>query len=77
MALCIRSSDNVPYFANNGDAYEVNETYHTECNRRISVFRGNAQNTTYGVRDEYRIGGQALLSFLEGWQDKVSSLGCF
>lgn len=73
----IRSSDNVPYFANDGDAYEVNETYHTECNRRISVFRGNAQNTTYGVRDEYRIGGQALLSFLEGWQDKVSSLGCF
>ncbi|EIW51258.1 uncharacterized protein TRAVEDRAFT_54722, partial [Trametes versicolor FP-101664 SS1] len=73
----IRSSDNVPYFANDGDAYEVNETYHTECNRRISVFRGNAQNTTYGVRDEYRIGGQALLSFLEGWQDKTKQfLAC-
>ena len=68
----IRASDNVPFFANDGDAYEVNEAYHTECNRRISLFRGNAQSTTYGVRDEYRIGGQGLLSFLEGWKDKVS-----
>ncbi|KAI0323641.1 hypothetical protein GY45DRAFT_1264276 [Cubamyces sp. BRFM 1775] len=67
----IRSSDNLPYFAKDGDAYETNETYHAECNRRLSLFRGNAQNTTYGVRDEYRIGGQALLSFLQGWQDKT------
>ncbi|KAI0667341.1 hypothetical protein C8Q78DRAFT_982564, partial [Trametes maxima] len=69
----IRASDNVPYFANDGDAYEVNETYHKECQRRISLFRGNAQSTTYGVRDEYRIGGQALLCFLSSWKDKSHS----
>ena len=72
----IRASDNVPFFAEDGDAYEVNETYMTECNRRIELFRGNARNTTFGVRDEYRMGGEALLEFLDDLQSNVSVHFC-
>ncbi|RPD56761.1 hypothetical protein L227DRAFT_587985 [Lentinus tigrinus ALCF2SS1-6] len=56
-----RPSDNRPFFAEDGNAYDVNETYMNECQCRISLFRGKSVNTTYGVRDEYRVGGQAVM----------------
>ena len=67
----IRPSDNVPFFAQDGDAYQVNATFKAECNRRITLFEEYAQKGTFGVRDEYRISGEAVMSFFADWQDKV------
>ncbi|RPD72320.1 hypothetical protein L226DRAFT_438871, partial [Lentinus tigrinus ALCF2SS1-7] len=67
----IRPSDNIPFFAADGDAYECNADFKAECDRRITLFEGQVRNRTFGVRDKYRMGGQALLSFLKGWKDKT------
>lgn len=70
----IRASNNQPYFAEDGDAYEGHLIYRQECTRRVQIYRGECQQHTYGVRDEYRIGGEALQDFFTNWQDKVRFL---
>ncbi|KAI0691050.1 hypothetical protein C8T65DRAFT_587481, partial [Cerioporus squamosus] len=67
----IRASNNQPYFAEDGDAYEGHLIYRQECTRRVQIYRGECQQHTYGVRDEYRIGGEALQDFFTNWQDKT------
>ncbi len=69
----IRPSNNQPYFAEDGDAYEGHVIYHQECHRRVTAYAGDCRRQSFGIRDEIRMGGQALKEYLEGWQDTVSS----
>ena len=55
-AIC--TSNNVPIFAKESDAYYLTPKYYAECSKMVKVF-GAAKSKTYGVRDEYRVSGQA------------------
>lgn len=70
----IRSVDNHPHFAEDGDAFSLNYEYNEECNRRIELYEGSASRTSYGVRDEYRMGGDAAMNVLQHCGEMVSEL---
>ncbi|KAF8429402.1 hypothetical protein L210DRAFT_3418840 [Boletus edulis BED1] len=54
----VRPNNNIPSFAKDSDAYNLMPAYYKECFGTIKVLRG-AKAKTYGVRDEYRVSGQA------------------
>ncbi|KAI9449509.1 hypothetical protein HD554DRAFT_2181041 [Boletus coccyginus] len=53
----VRTNNNIPSFAKDSDAYNLNTNYHKECSSIIKIFR-KVRTKTYGVRDEYRVSGQ-------------------
>jgi hypothetical protein len=59
-----RKKDNQPFFAEDGDAYELNENWIRACEDRENIYKGKAQERCYGVRDEYRVGGYAVKDIL-------------
>ena len=68
----IRPLDNEVYFPEDGEVYDLDDKYMPECKRRIDIFRSkDICNGTYGVRDEYRIGGLALIEVLKVLGNKV------
>lgn len=70
----VRTAKNEPYFTQDGDAYSVNVEFMEECNRRVLLLQGSACKNSYGVRDEYRMGGKAVKSVLMNCADMVSKL---
>lgn len=58
-------SDNIPFFAENSNAYDVNEQYMTKSDRHITLFCRDAKLRTYGVCDEYCMGGHTLIDIIE------------
>ena len=68
----IRPLDNEVYFPEDGEVYDLDDKYMPECKRRIDIFRSkDICNGTYGVRDEYRIGGLAVIEVLKVLGNKV------
>ncbi|KAH0834639.1 hypothetical protein J3R83DRAFT_10148 [Lanmaoa asiatica] len=55
----VRPTNNMPSFAKDSDAYSLNSSYHKECSSIVKIFQ-KVRNKTYGVRDEYRVSGQAI-----------------
>jgi hypothetical protein len=66
-----RRKDNQPFFANDGDAYELNERWTDACEVREKIYQGPVQQRSYGVRDEYRVGGFAAKTLLENAETSV------
>jgi hypothetical protein len=60
-----RRKDNQPFFAGDGDAYELNGRWNEACEVRERLYQGGVQERSYGVRDEYRVGGLAVKTLLE------------
>lgn len=60
-----RSPSNVPYFAEDSDAYHRTPDYVKDCERRTSLFDKSKADRHFGVRDEYRVGGTALRAIFE------------
>jgi hypothetical protein len=67
-----RKKDNQPYFCEDGDAYQLNERWIGACNDREKVYQGQVQQRSYGVRDEYRVGGLAVKELLKNVTPLVS-----
>jgi hypothetical protein len=55
----IRTVTNTPVVIKDSDAYHFTEEYTTYCKKRISQYQA-AQKKTFGLRDEYRMGGMAI-----------------
>ena len=53
-------NDNLPTFVMDKDAYALNNAFMEECAQAISMYSGEAKKRSYGVRDEYRVGGMAM-----------------
>ena len=60
----IRPSNNMPAFFSDSQAYGLSEEYYKECSGMIKIFR-KVKSKTYGVRDEYRVSGQAAQVLLD------------
>lgn len=67
-----RTQENKPIFATDGDAYMVNKSWTTDCDRLLQLYEGSAQNNSYGVRDEYRVGGKVVVQLMESCKELVS-----
>lgn len=66
-----RTQENRPLFATDGDAYMVNETWSADCHRLLDLYEGSAQENSYGVRDEYRVGGAVLFQLMDRCRELV------
>lgn len=67
----MRPPDNNPFFAADGDAYMLTSKYRDDCERRIKMFGGKIQYRSFGARDEYRVGGQAMMEIFRNIGTRV------
>lgn len=70
----IRPSNNRPTFLSDHHAYKLGDEYYKECAGIVKIFR-KVKSKTYGVRDEYRVSGQATQVLLDHIIPKVK-MGC-
>jgi len=68
----IRKRDNSRNLFNERDVYCRNKTFHQELDDVRNVYQNKANRTSYGVRDEFRIGGKALEAMMDCVDDMVS-----
>jgi len=66
----VRPNNNKPTFTTDSDAYNLTSMYHKECSGTIKILC-KAKKKTYGVRDEYRVSGQAAQVLLQDIIPKV------
>jgi hypothetical protein len=71
-----RRKDNQPFFADDGDAYQLNERFHAACEAREEIYSGKARETSYGVRDEYRVSGEAIKIIIQQAKPLVCEYYC-
>jgi hypothetical protein len=67
----VRKKDNDPWFCGDGDAYNLTETFISACDEKSKQYE-NRGSRSYGVRDEYRVSGQAAVEILGSSEDVVS-----
>ena len=67
----VRKKDNKPWFCGDGDAYNLTETFLSACEDKSKQY-SNRGSRYYGVRDEYRVSGQAAINILGSSGDMVS-----
>ena len=60
----VYTSNNVPIFAKESNAYHLTPKYYAKCSKMVKVF-GAAKSKIYGVQDEYRVSGQAAQVLLK------------
>jgi hypothetical protein len=68
----IRPNDNSPTFVLDSDAYACNPQFMQECNLAIEMYEGKVKDRSYGVRDEYRMSGFAVIEVLDNLEALVS-----
>ncbi|KAA1480145.1 hypothetical protein DENSPDRAFT_855718, partial [Dentipellis sp. KUC8613] len=68
----IRPKDNQPYLCSDGDAYTLNDTWREGILKRTQVY-AKCETKSYGVRDEYRIGGMAVETVMSTLQEQAES----
>ncbi|KAG1718054.1 uncharacterized protein EDB91DRAFT_1067025, partial [Suillus paluster] len=66
----IRTNNNQVNFASDSDAYKLAPSYMAECFQICKVIDG-CRGKTYGVRDEYRVSGQAARIILDNIESKA------
>ncbi|KAI6096131.1 hypothetical protein F5141DRAFT_1067853 [Pisolithus sp. B1] len=67
----IRPNDNLPTFVMDKDAYALNSDFMQECMEAINMYSGEAKQRSYGVRDEYRMGGMAMEKVMDDLAHRV------
>jgi hypothetical protein len=67
----VRKKDNDPWFCGDADAYNLTETFLSACEEKSKQY-SNRGSRSYGVRDEYRVSGQAAIDILGSSEDVVS-----
>lgn len=83
--VVFRSTYNLAYevtrkMNNKRDLFSEKDLYHTtdhffeDCKRVISLYRQHSSQLSYGVRDEFRVGGRALIPLM-GSIDEMVSIG--
>ncbi|KAN0101312.1 hypothetical protein V8E55_001296 [Tylopilus felleus] len=69
----VRPNDNMPTFVMDKDAYALNNGFMEECTQAIRMYSGEAKKRSYGVRDEYRMGGMAMEHVMAELSDKMKA----
>ena len=72
----VRKKDNEPWFCGDADAYNLGETFLSACDEKFKQY-SNRGSRSYGVRDEYRVSGQAAMDILGSSEEVVSPLTIF
>jgi hypothetical protein len=67
----VRKKDNDPWFCGDADAYNLTETFVSACDDKSRQYADRGSRS-YGVRDEYRVSGQAAVEILGSAEDVVS-----
>jgi hypothetical protein len=67
----VRKKDNDPWFCGDADAYNLTKTFLSACEEKSNQY-SNRGSRSYGVRDEYRVSGQAAINILGSSEDVVS-----
>jgi hypothetical protein len=68
----VRQMDNSRSLFDEKEACELDKGYFNDVDQVIDLFSGPATKASYGVRDEYRIGGQGLQDMIEAVDELVS-----
>ena len=71
----VRKKDNNPWFCGDADAYNLTETFLSACEEKSKQYSDRGSRS-YGVRDEYRVSGQAAIGILDSAEDVVSHFMC-
>jgi len=66
----VRKKDNDPWFCGDADAYNLTETFFSACEEKSKQY-SNRGSRSYGVRDEYRVSGQAAVDILGSSDDVI------
>jgi hypothetical protein len=69
-----RQRDNSRNLFNEKDVYHRNKTFHREVEEVRNVYQHKANGNSYGVRDEFRIGGQAIQYMMDCVDDMVRDM---
>lgn len=72
-----RQRDNSRNMFNEKDVYCRNKTFYRELAGVHNIYRHKAPGISYGVRDEFRVGGQALEPMMDFIDDMVSDIGLY
>ena len=54
------------------DVYQLNRKFRNEYKSVMEIYGDHAKKQSYGVRDEYRVGGAAMINFMEHVDQMVS-----
>jgi hypothetical protein len=68
-----RSLDNGRELFKAGEAYSLDPNYLWDTNRVMDIYKDEAATKSFGVRDEFRVGGQTLDMISEGLDGLVCS----
>ncbi|KIM37238.1 hypothetical protein M413DRAFT_13424 [Hebeloma cylindrosporum] len=68
-----RQRDNSRNLFNEKDVYCRNKTFHRDLAGVRDIYRHKAPGISYGVRDEFRVGGEALEQMMECMDDMVDT----
>ncbi|KAA1480062.1 hypothetical protein DENSPDRAFT_756950, partial [Dentipellis sp. KUC8613] len=66
----IRPKDNQPYLCSDGDAYNLNDNWRESFSKRIKTY-SMSESKSFGVRDEYRIGGMAVEKVMSSLKERA------
>lgn len=67
-----RRSSNMRDLFKEKEVHRLDDKFMSDKDQIISVYRGKASQTSYGVRDEFRVGYAALTDLAEGIDELVS-----
>jgi len=73
----VRQRDNSRNFFNEKEVYQQSKSYQRDLKDVHDIYRHKASGTSYGVRDEFRVGGAALERMTQGIDDMVSDVEFF
>ena len=68
----LRKADNQRELFKLQDVYQLNRKFRHEYKTVMEIYGDHAKKQSYGVRDEYRVGGAAMKHFMEHVDDMVS-----
>ncbi|KAF8870254.1 hypothetical protein BD779DRAFT_1681314 [Infundibulicybe gibba] len=70
----IRNKNNTRVLFTDKDAYSLEPQYIEHIDNVLSIYRDVGPKNSYGVRDEYRIGGRALMMVMGDIHNKVEKM---
>jgi hypothetical protein len=67
-----RRDDNLRNVFKEKEVGMLHDNFFEDKDKVLSIFRGNASQTSYGVRDEFRVGYSTIVELAEGMDELVS-----
>ncbi|KAF8324807.1 hypothetical protein F5887DRAFT_902070 [Amanita rubescens] len=70
----LRKADNTRELFKLQDVYQLNRRFRNEYKTVMEIYSIHAKKQSFGVRDEYRVGGAAMKDFMEHVDDMVHAM---